>query len=217
MKESYFTGSIDNKSIIIKEAIAKYDNLDKPENRYSLTITLDNNGKETLTVIMFNPSEKAITERSCSKNNPIDLTENGKKKTFVDGTITNVIRIANKCNYSKIIVLNLFSGIDSKPTEILKYPKKFINKDNETIISEVIKNNNDILIAWGSCTKSEIIEKKKKFCLEAKGKFKCFSWNEKSATPTHPSPYNNCKVQKFLNNKEKLESIDVKKIMEKLI
>lgn len=151
MKESYYIGKvtdeINNKTITIKEAVAVYD--DDYQNRYKLTVNLKNEGKDTLIAIMFNPSEKTINKRISTKSAPVDLTENGKKKTFVDGTITNVIKIASKCDYSKIVILNLFSTINSNPDDILKNPKNYINKQNDEEISKNLQTKNDILIAWG--------------------------------------------------------------------
>ena len=212
MKTSYYTGTvkdeINNKNIIIKEAIAVYD--DYYTNRYSLTVNLGNDGKDTLIAIMFNPSEKTIKKRISTKSAPIDLTENGKKKTFVDGTITNVIRIADKCKYSKIIILNLFSIITSDPKEILKNPQNFINNVNNEEISKNLKTDSDILIAWGHDSQQIITETKKKWLSYAKGKLKYFCWNETSNTPTHPSPFNYKKVAVFLENEKCLKLIKEK-------
>ena len=202
MKESYYTGTvkdeINNKIITIKEAVAVYN--DDYTNRYTLTVNLENGGKDTLIAIMFNPSEKTIKKRISTKDTPVDLTENGKKKTFVDGTITNVIRIADKCKYSKIIILNLFSIITSDPKDILKNPQNYINDVNNEEISRNLKTNSDVLIAWGHDNQQIITETKKKWLSQAQGALKYFCWNETSNTPTHPSPFNYKKVADFLKN-----------------
>lgn len=210
MEKGYYIGSIDNGDIIIKRAIGEYDILKNPKNRYSLTIELNKNNDSTLTVIMFNPSEKEIFDRSSLEDSPIDLTPNGKK-TFIDGTITNVIKIATKCNYSRIIVWNLFSEINSSPKEINKDPKKYIDSNNEIALDNILKENNDVLIAWGGILRKkieEITEIKRKICIQARGRLKCFSMNKK--TPTHPCsrPYNQNKVNEFIDTKDKLDPLD---------
>ncbi len=207
MKTSYYIGTIkdeiNDKTIKIKEAVAIYDN--NYQKRYKLTVDLENSGKDTLIAIMFNPSEKSIKERYSSKNSPVDLTCKGKKKTFIDGTITNVIKIANKCNYSKIVILNLFSAINSSPDDILKNPQKYIDKQNDTEINENFQTNNDILIAWGS-HKKKLEEIKNKWKELANGELKCFCRN-RDKSPTHPSPHNNSEVADFLKYENKLKSI----------
>lgn len=211
MEKGYFKGividDINNKTIRITEAMAEYDNIKNPKNRYYLEISMDNNGqKGTLTVIMFNPSEKNIHERSSLKEKPVDLTANGRK-TFIDGTITNVIKIANHCDYSKIVILNLFSQINSKRDEILKNPERFINKrfiNDNNDVNTVLNNENDVLIAWGNSSKPAIKKIKENLNSKIQGHCKYFWWNDKSKTPTHPSPYNNEEVKNFLKGKNEL-------------
>lgn len=198
----------DPSDIIIKKAIGKYDKLVNPTNRYSLTIELEtkldkNTIPSTLTVMLFNPSEHLI-----------DLTQNGKK-TFIDGTITNVIKIANRCNYSKIIVWNLFSKINSSPKLINKNPEKYVKECNEKELDKILKEDNDVLIAWGGILKKEtqkLTKIKRKICDQAKGRLKYFEWNQN--TPTHPCsrPYNQKKVNKFLKENDKLKPLEEKYI-----
>lgn len=104
----------------------KYYYKDKLKNRYILEINiLKNDKKNTLTVIMFNPSEYE------------------KKGLFVDQTITNVVKIANDTGYNFIKVLNLVTIIDSNQNNI---------KNNEKIDVDFILNEideSDMLVAWG--------------------------------------------------------------------
>ena len=69
-----------------------------------------------------------------------------------------------------------------------------------------MQDKNDILIAWGSNSKKDIKTIKANLTSEIQGSFKYFYRNEKSNTPTHPSPYNNEKVKSFLKNENELKS-----------
>ena len=105
----------------------------KHDHRYYLKINIckNNNKKKNLIVIMLNPSQ------SGSK----------LKDTFVDKTITNVVKIANDNNYNEITILNLFSEVEPKSKKV-DFSK--VDEDNLKFLKEILEETNDkILVAWG--------------------------------------------------------------------
>ncbi len=122
------------------------------DNRYYLEIILnDDNIKPVIVAFMINPS-----------------------KTFsktIDNTVKNLIRMTYKY-YSKLIVLNLFSTIKSKPIGLEKNEQNnnFINQ----FLSKDVDNYNkiDILIACGHNKDKQYFEDIKDFILPYKNKFK---------------------------------------------
>ncbi len=146
-----------------------YKNKKKNE-RYFLKIYVKNSKTKNkeLTAIMLNPSEK----------------ETGT--TFVDKTITNVIKMACENGYNQLNILNLITNIEPKSDKINS--KQITNKNIEFIKQFINNNKSDILVAWGEKVKNNIDNKKIqdliKF-LKGKGNTLTFCPNKKDF-PKHP-------------------------------
>lgn len=135
--------------------------------RYILEISIKSTSskKNTLTVIMFNPSESGI----------------GNKGLFVDQTITNIIKIANDTGYNFIKVLNLITTINSNEKEISK--DTFI--DIDFLISEI--DDTDLLLAWGTEGQKRI-NRNKKLIDKLRSKKNVFTFcPSKKKYPKHPA------------------------------
>lgn len=74
---------------------------------------------------------------------------NGKKST-VDVTVKNAVRIAYKAGYSKVIILNSFNYIDGNSLTAIKSTKQASNNINTKIILNVLKEHKNLMIAWGT-------------------------------------------------------------------
>lgn len=98
-----------------------------------------------------------------------------------DQTVRNVIRIAYVKNYSKIVILNTFSLINGKGQDAIKNYKK------------QAKNNNDLMIAWGTQiqTSDKIYYLKQIKNIKQKENkdinLVAYAWNGISNCPYHPS------------------------------
>ncbi|MGL4943092.1 MAG: DUF1643 domain-containing protein [Thermoguttaceae bacterium] len=183
----------------------------KPEHRYYMIIQIGEeqkplNEKNTLTVIMLNPSQKYDDAKY--------------EKYFVDETVTNVIRIA-RCaktedegtQFSVIEVLNLFSHIAPDP--------KKVGKQDNTINREFILKflhkkefNNPIMLAWGSGARKkdrEFLQKVEDALKESGRQLYVFRKNKSGdKAPTHPSPRCRKYVQEFIDSDKK----ELKKYLE---
>ncbi|MGL5258210.1 MAG: DUF1643 domain-containing protein [Proteocatella sp.] len=100
--------------------------------RYSLSVPLRNSHDRSVLVIMKNPSKA---------DNKIS-----------DHTINNVIKFCNN-SYNTVHIMNLFPYYATNPEEI----KKFISSDNFSeimeqnisVLSSLLGNVDDIIVAWG--------------------------------------------------------------------
>lgn len=187
--------TIKDKDKEIKLKGKRYFYKDKLKNRYILEIDiLPNDVKNKLTVIMFNPSE-------FRKNN-----------TFVDQTVTNIIKIANDTGYNSIKILNLITIIDSNSNNI----KNNEIIDIDFILSEI--DDTDLLVAWGN--KGNIFIKNSKDAIKMTNKLKLkeniftFCANKSKHYPKHPARLNldccrNCygRTGKFTLKKFLLDNI----------
>ena len=153
-----------------------YYDTDEPKrknnnHRYYLELEIKGiTNTNTLTAIMMNPSNTFPN----SKN----------KKSTIDSTVKNVIRMAYLLKYSKIIVLNSFALIDGdgKNTHSDNSQKK-----NLAIIEAYIKENknSDYLLAWGN--NAEDTDKICKYLKDNIDKNKIFVYKKnKNGNPCHP-------------------------------
>lgn len=186
-----------------------FDKPDPAKRKHRYYLRIDISGRKSwktpknsqiLTVIMLNPSQKRDVP-SC-------------KRTFVDQTVSNVIRIAkraridgNDTDFTVVEVLNLFSYIDpdSSNAEIKKD-----NEINEKFIRAFIeKISNPILLAWGGkARKSDrVYAQEIESMLEGPGRsIYVYSFIGDKKTPSHPSQQSKY-VREFLA-KEKPELRD---------
>ena len=167
----------------------------KPNYRYYLEINIpDVTGYSILTAIMLNPSN----------------TFPDKKKGF-DATVRNVIRIAKKCNYSKLIVLNISASINPNGNNFLETFDKNSKEEkfNQNFIKEYIKSDCfDLLIAWGNKENRDITMLKKEYletiAQNSRIHCKAYDWNINKQCPYHPSQQtDNLKLKSFQTMKEK--------------
>ena len=92
--------------------------------RYYIELEMNNpKNNKTLVVLMLNPSNT--------------FPEMNGKKSTVDGTVKNAVRIAYKAGYSKVIILNSFNYIDGNSLTAIKSMKQTSNDTNTTIILNV--------------------------------------------------------------------------------
>lgn len=104
-------------------------------NRYYLELKLNSNKEAVLVAFMINPSDT--------------LPENKERKSKIDATVKNLINVAYKKKYSKLIVLNLYPLINPKQIALKNdainnaFIKKFLSKDIDEY-KEI-----DLLIACG--------------------------------------------------------------------
>ena len=183
-----FTYNFDDTTLTVS-GFGYYDS-DKPkkgDHRFKLELDINNtNGKETLIAIMMNPSNT--------------FPEQNGKKSIIDGTVKNVVRMAYQTRkYSKLIVLNSFALINGKSSES---QKDGTQKCNLEIIKECINDNKtaDYLLAWGKY--AEDVDIIKKYLSKVKAKIFVYKRTKKSY-PCHPSIQveNRLKyVSEFLNS-----------------
>ncbi len=173
--------------------------------RYYLELEMNNpKNNKTLVVLMLNPSNTFPAM-------------NGKKST-VDGTVKNAVRIAYKAGYSKVIILNSFNYIDGNSLTAIKSMKQTSNDTNTTIILNVLKEHKELMIAWGT----KVRQKDKNNILSSIWdiatdlKIFAYAWNKKSNCPYHPATRvdnknNGFPLSKFLSDKTNLLELAVKK------
>lgn len=207
----YFGKNKNNKNNCLIEAKGfAYYNCETPKAksdcyRYYLELEINNTKhNKPLVVLMLNPSNT--------------FPEMDNKKSTVDGTVKNAVRIAYKAGYSKVIILNSFNYIDGNSLTAIKSGKQSSNKINLTIISNVLTKHKDLMIAWG--TK---VRKKDKntilnsiLAINTDIKLYAYAWNKHSNCPYHPAARvdnkkNGFPLTKFLNDKAKLLDLDIKK------
>lgn len=105
--------------------------------RYYLELDIEKaEQNKTLVVLMFNPSNT--------------FPEMNGKKSTIDGTVKNAVRIAYKVGYSKVIILNSFNFIDGNNITAMKSAKETTDEVNAQIISYVLTEHKDLMIAWGT-------------------------------------------------------------------
>lgn len=142
---------------------------------------------------------------------------NGKKST-VDGTVKNAVRIAYKAGYSKVIILNSFNYIDGNSLTAIKSTKQTSNDINTKIILNVLKEHKNLMIAWGT----KVRQKDKNNILGSIWdiatdlKIFTYAWNKNSNCPYHPATRvdnknNGFPLTKFLTDKTNLLELAVKK------
>ncbi|MBS4022532.1 MAG: DUF1643 domain-containing protein [Dethiobacter sp.] len=106
--------------------------------RYLLEIPLNSNKRyKNVLVILKNPSKAT--------------------KVHSDLTINRVLTFCNNEGYSKVYIMNLFSYYSTKPEEIkaLIDGEKFeiaIGNKNDKLLKMVLKDLNDVIVAWGGNT-----------------------------------------------------------------
>ena len=166
--------------------------------RYYLEIDIPEvSSDKTLTAIMLNPSK----------------TYPNKKNGF-DSTVRNVIRIAQKCNYSKLVILNISAVINPKGNDFLNKfnPESPEEKLNQEFIKRYLQICcSDLLIAWGNKENRNIKQLKKQYiniifdCHDIH--CKAYDWNTKENCPYHPSQQtDNLKLTSY-QSKDKKEHI----------
>lgn len=171
--------------------------------RYYLELNINNSNK-TLVVLMLNPSNT--------------FPEMDGKKSTVDGTVKNAVRIAYKAGYSKVIILNSFNFIDGNSLTAIKSANRTSNDINTKIISNVLTEHKDLMIAWGT----KVRQKDKNIILNSIWdkvtdlKIYAYAWNKNSNCPYHPATRvdnkkNNYPLSKFLTGKTNLLKLAIKK------
>lgn len=169
--------------------------------RYYLELEINNSNK-TLVVLMLNPSNT--------------FPEMNGKKSTVDGTVKNAVRIAYKAGYSKVIILNSFNYIDGNSLTAIKSASQTSNDINTKIISNVLIEHKDLMIAWGT----KVRQKDKNIILSSIWdkitdlKIYAYAWNKNSNCPYHPATRvdnkkNGFPLTKFLTGKTNLLELAV--------
>lgn len=171
--------------------------------RYYLELEINNSNK-TLVVLMLNPSNT--------------FPEMNGKKSTVDGTVKNAVRIAYKAGYSKVIILNSFNYIDGNSLTAIKSTKQSSIEINTKIISNVLKEHKNLMIAWGTKVrkrdKNSILSSIWDIATDLK--IYAYAWNKNSNCPYHPATRvdnkkNDFPLTKFLTGKSNLLELAVKK------
>lgn len=168
----------------------------------------ENNSNKTFVVLMLNPSNT--------------FPEMNGKKSTVDGTVKNAVRIAYKAGYSKVIILNSFNYIDGNSLTAIKSASQTSNDINAKIISNVLAEHKDLMIAWGT----KVRQKDKNMILSSIWdkvtdlKIYAYAWNKNSNCPYHPATRvdnkkNNYPLTKFLTGKTNLLELAVIKQKDK--
>lgn len=157
--EFFLFRSKNDRDIKLKVNGYAYYNQEKPIEktnclRYYLELDIVNpkeNLMNTLVVLMLNPSNT--------------FPEQNNKRSKVDATVKNAVRIAYKMGYAKVIIVNSFCFIDGNSNTAIK-EKSLQNDLNIQILNYIFKKNRELLIAWGSKvksnTRSNILENIKK-------------------------------------------------------
>ncbi|WP_276624478.1 DUF1643 domain-containing protein [Syntrophomonas wolfei] len=105
--------------------------------RYLLTVPLNNKVNKKILVIMKNPSKA--------------------NKRISDLTINRVLTFCYKEGYSKVFIMNLYSYYATDSKELAQLMKngqevKAIGANNDKVLKSVLKNVDEIIVAWGSNT-----------------------------------------------------------------
>lgn len=203
LKKNDFSEAIKNENLnVIGYGI--YDVNEKPhENankRYYLEININGkNNNNTLVAILMNPAD---TYPNCG----------------FDRTIQNVIKLAQKEEYKKLIILNSFPVIQSKGS---KAQEEYIeDKENENFIELFFNNYNepfDIFPACGDLVSKDLFETYITQIGNCKNKNKHEIWSFASLTkkgrPRHVSPkarYNMKLFKNFMENEIKKHPLEIK-------
>lgn len=159
---------------VIGKGIYDTENPNIGNNRFHLELEIKEPKKnKKLIAIMMNPSKTFPKKK--------------EKKSQIDRTVQNVIKIAYVCGYNKIYVKNIFSLIN--PDSKIQYTENPFN--TKEITKFLDKNKYDTLIAWG-----ENKEQYTQDILKHLKNRKLFVWKlTKKNKPMHPSPLN-----KHINN-----------------
>ena len=203
LKNKDFSEPIENKSLnVIGYGI--YDINKKPhENankRYYLEININGENNNSLVALLMNPSK---TYPDCG----------------FDKTIQNVIKLAKKDKYKKLIILNSFPIIQSKGS---KAKEEYIeDKENEKFIELFLNNYDepfDIFPACGNLVPYDLFVKYVNQIDNCKNQNKKEIWSfaplTKKGRPRHLSPiavYNMWLFNKYMKNnqdKQKLKIVD---------
>lgn len=164
---------VDRKSIDIFKV-----NVGENNYRYSLSVNFNNANlkKRPLAVIMKNPSR-------ADENNS-------------DRTVNNILEFAHQNKYTKVHILNLYglySTDAQKVKELVNAGQEIvaIGEENDKTIKDIIKNVEDIIIAWGTPPEGmKVIYKKrvKKVMsfLEGKKLYYVFEDYQNRLYPRHP-------------------------------
>lgn len=170
--------------------------------RYCLELNVENfNTKtsispKTLVVLMLNPSNT--------------FPEQENKKSKLDSTVKNAVRIAFKKRYNKVIIINSFSYIDGNSNTA----KQFKIEDNEKkinlqIIENILSKNKDLLIAWGTKIRAKDKNQILKFIKPLKLNLFAYDLSKHSNCPYHlaqrvDSIKTGYPIRNFLENNKKL-------------
>jgi len=105
--------------------------------RYLLRIPLKNKSNKKVLVIMKNPSKA--------------------NKDISDLTINRVLTFCNREGYSEVNIMNLYSYYSTNSKRIAELIRNgemdtAVGKDNDSIMKSVLKEVNDVIVAWGSNT-----------------------------------------------------------------
>ena len=150
--------------------------------RLSLKCTINDKGKEKITVILMNPS--------FADEYGLDATLNNVK-TFLSGL---------NDNYSEFEVLNIFPIRTPNSKDLLPLlddydSKRQYRNQNEDYIKKTLKNSNKVLVAWG-----DKYHKEAQWIFEYLQEGKIYAYHlNKSGSPTHFSPqaYNRVENKKL--------------------
>ncbi len=110
----------------------------KENKRLWLSLTIDKNKKESIVVILKNPSRAT--------------------KDISDKTVYTVTTYIHKNrekykplnNVGTVIILNLIPFYETDSTQLANYKNKIIDKDNINIINEFTSKYKNVIIAWGN-------------------------------------------------------------------
>jgi hypothetical protein len=173
--------------------------------RYYLELDIEKAEQEkTLVVLMLNPSNT--------------FPEANGKKSTVDATVKNAVRITYKAGYSKVIILNSFNFIDGNSITAMKSAKEASNDVNTKIITNVLAQHKDLMIAWGTkvCKKDKTEILSKIWDKATDINIFAYAWNSNSNCPYHPATRvdnikNNYPLTKFLTGNGKLTELAIRK------
>lgn len=122
-------------------------------NRYFLRITINQIVKKRVLVIMKNPS--TTCDNMPNGNNIKTSSYNDLSKCHIDRTTGKVLRKL-KSLYDEIVVLNLYSLYETKPSRLNNYyyhpfnkNPAFFQKNNGSISNYLSTYCGDVICAWG--------------------------------------------------------------------
>ena len=153
---------------------------DNGVNRIVLKIPLKDKDKdkESIVVILKNPSKANISKSDKTINNVINyIVANKSKYTALN-------------NVGEIIILNLIPIYATKPSALKPLGVTIIDCDNLKAIDDITKKHNNVIVAWGNITlltKEYNVLKYLTLCILKRNKNKLFSVGNltKKGNPKH--------------------------------